>query len=89
MDNKIYITLRQFIYIASFLLPNIAFLIIPSSYAFDNDISSIDKIIIFNIYMIPTILFFFCLREIKKIKKNNIKRKININILTVRVSKLY
>ena len=31
--------------------------------------------------MIPTILFFFCLREIKKIKRKIIKRKININIL--------
>lgn len=81
VENKVYMTLRQLIYITSFLLPNIAFLIIPSPYAFNDDLSFIDKTIIFSIYMIPTILFLFCIKEIKIRKKNIIKRKFNINIV--------
>lgn len=79
LKNKKYITLSEYIYLISFILPFIAFIIIPSPNALDNNLSFIEKIIVFIIYMIPTMLFFFCISEIKK--NNKVKKRINMYIL--------
>ena len=55
MEKKL--SIKDSIYIFNFLLPNIAFLIIPSSNSIIPSLTLIGKALVFILYLVPTFLF--------------------------------
>lgn len=66
MNKKLYKDFNSLLLLASLIFPIVAFFLVPSANSFVGNISIIGKIVVFLIYIIPTIVFILAIREFKK-----------------------